>query len=482
MSFAVFQSFTSFVQQKQNIMKQTLLSLLALGFVTVASAQIAIPNGGLETWNTTTMNEPQFYFTANQEVSFGQFANWPTTQTTDAQLNTYAVRMETQDNGTDTMFGYFSNGDPGNGEGGIPYAVRPTALTGYWKGTIMPGDTGLIMVMFKYGGSVISFDLYQFYGTAGTYTAFTLPINLPPIVTPDSVIVAGVSSNAFVFPGIPGSNLQIDNLVFTGAASQPTMLNGDFENWNTTNYVSIVDWMLAGDSALQTTDAYAGQYAVELQNFTYGPGNYSPSYLTNGYWVQNGPPMGGFPYNGQIDTLKAYYKFSGGVGDTAFLLAVFTGPNVGDTAYVFDMCFTAATYTLISIPFNLPFVPDSVAITAASDIQNPSSAANNGNTLIIDEIQLASQALTTGIPITWQNVSNVLVYPNPNNGQFTIDAKDGYSTIVITDVTGRVVYSENNEVAVAGRKEINLSEFGAGTYFVNVTSGAKVTTRKVVVQ
>lgn len=346
----------------------------------------------------------------------------------------------------------------------------------------MPGDTALILVIFKLGGTTISFDLLPIVGTASAYTAFTLPIVLPPIITPDSVIVAAVSSNAFTTNGIPGSWIQLDNFVFTGVTSQPTMLNGDFELWNLTNYVDIVGWTLAGDSALQTTDAYAGQYAVELKDFTFGPGNYSPSYLTNGYFVQNGPPMGGFPYTGQIVTLSAYYKFNGGVGDTAFLLAVFTGPNVGDTAYVFDFCLTAANYTRLSIPFNLPFVPDSVAITASSDINNPSTAANNGNTLIIDEIQFASNALTAGIPISWQNISNVLVYPNPNKGQFTIDAKDGYSTIIITDVTGRVVYNENNEVVVAGRKEINLSEFGAGTYFVNVTSGVKVTTKKVVVQ
>lgn len=463
-------------------MKQILLALFAVLTVGSISAQVAIPNGGLETWSITFMAEPTNYFNANQEVVFGQFAVWPCQQTTDAQLNNFAVRLETQDNGQDTMFGYFANGDPGSQEGGIPYAARPSALTGYWKGDIMPGDTALIIVIFKLGGNAISFDIERIVGTSSSYTQFSLPISLPPIVTPDSVIVGAVSSNAFVTNGIPGSWIQLDNFVFTGTATQPALLNGDFEQWTVSNYYDLVDWSLAGDSALRTTDSYAGQYAVELSNFDYGSSNHSPSYLTNGYFVQNGPPMGGFPYTGTTDTLQAYYKFSGGANDTAFLLAIFTGPNPGDTAFYIEYLFSSSVYTLFEIPVSLGFTPDSLAITAASDVQNPSNPSNFGNTLIIDEIQLKTQALTTGIPINWSSVSNVLLYPNPNNGQFTIDAKDGYSTIIITDVTGRVVYNESNEVAVAGRKEINLSEFGAGTYFVNVTSGVKVTTKKVVVQ
>lgn len=463
-------------------MKQTLLTVCGISLMSALVAQVSIPNGGFETWSSASLAEPSYYWSANSEVVFGQYAQWPCQQTTDAQLNSYAVRLETQDNGQDTMFGYFTNGDPSNGEGGIPYAARPTALTGYWKGSIMSGDTGLLLVIFKLGGNIISTDVLPITGTASTYTAFSLPINLPLIVVPDSVIITGVSSNAFVGNGIPGSWVQFDNFVFTGAVTQPALLNGDFELWDINTMYTPADWLLAGDSAMRTTDAYQGQYAVHLENFIYGNGNSSPSYLTNGYFVQNGPPMGGFPYTQQVDTLSGYYKFSGNTGDTAFILAVFTGPNTGDTAAVATFMTTAATYTMFQIPFSVPFVPDSVAITIASDINNPPAPQNIGNVLIVDEVQFSSQPLTTGIPINWQNIANVVVYPNPNNGQFTVSAQDGYSAIVVTDITGRVVYSENNTSIVATQKDINLSEFGAGTYFVTVTSGVKVTTRKVVVQ
>ncbi len=463
-------------------MKKILLTLCALQIVALLTAQVAIPNGGLESWSTTAMAEPNNYVTANQEVVFGQFAAWPCQQTTDAQLNNFAVRLETQDNGQDTMFGYFANGDPGTGEGGIAYAARPSGLTGYWKGNIMPGDTALVLVIFKLGGSQISFDLLPIVGTASTYTAFSLPINLPPIVTPDSVIVAAVSSNAFVTNGIPGSWIQFDNFVFAGASTQPTLLNGDFESWNMSNYYDLNSWILAGDSAMRTTDSYQGLFAVELGNFTYNSGNYSPSYLTNGYFVQNNLPMGGFPYSGTTDTLQAYYKFSGGAGDTAFIIAIFTGPNPGDTAFYIEYLLQASNYTMIEIPMSLAFTPDSLVITVASDVQNPPSPSNIGNTLIIDEIQLTSQPLDTRISINWQAPATFLIYPNPNSGVFTLDIREEYSLIQITDIAGRVVFSDASGSSVAVRRDLDLSEFGAGTYFVNVTSGVKVTTKKVVVQ
>jgi len=463
-------------------MKSILLAIVAFCALSILPAQTTVPNGGLESWTTTALAEPNYYFTANSQVIFGQYAAWPCQRTTDAQLNNYAVRLETQSNGTDTLFGYFANGDPGNGQGGIPYAARPSALTGYWKGNVMTGDTGFVIVMFKLGGNIISTDVYPLYGTAASYTAFTLNINLPIIVVPDSVIVAAVSSNAFVSLGIPGSVVQLDNLVFTGAASQPTLLNGDFESWNMSNYYTADNWLLAGDSAYRTTDAAAGQYAVHLGNFVYGQLNFSPSYLTNGALNPNGPPMGGYPYTTVSDTLMGYYKYSGGAGDSAFLLAVFTGPNVGDTAYAAYWFTSQSVYTFFEVPFLLPFTPDSVAITISSDINNPPNPANLNNVLIIDEIQFASQPLTTGIPLHWQDVSEVVVYPNPSDGMFTIDAKQGYSSLEIVDLTGRVVYSESNASTVVGKKEIDLTNFGSGTYLVNIVSANKMTTRKVIVQ
>lgn len=49
-------------------MKQILLALFAVLKVGSISAQVAIPNGGLETWSITFMAEPTNYFNANHKL------------------------------------------------------------------------------------------------------------------------------------------------------------------------------------------------------------------------------------------------------------------------------------------------------------------------------------------------------------------------------------------------------------------------------
>ena len=114
----------------------------------------------------------------------------------DPQAGTYAIQLTTVCNATDTMFGYFTNGDPGTGTGGIPISGSPTAITGFYKSNIPAGDTGLVLVLLKQNGVQIGGGAFQLYGVHNSYTAFTFPIG--SMGTADTVIFAAVSSNAFV--------------------------------------------------------------------------------------------------------------------------------------------------------------------------------------------------------------------------------------------------------------------------------------------
>ena len=77
--------------------------------------------------------------------------------------------------------------------------------------------------------------------------------------------------------------------------------------------------------------------------------------------------------------------------------------------------------------------------------------------------------------------ANLSIYPNPNNGQFTIssDDFDGDVTFQIFSVSGAVM----DEVSVSGEKTVNFDKsLPAGTYFVRIIAGDKVATRKIVVE
>lgn len=72
------------------------------------------------------------------------------------------------------------------------------------------------------------------------------------------------------------------------------------------------------------------------------------------------------------------------------------------------------------------------------------------------------------------------VYPNPNNGSFTIELVNGSSkNIQVTDVTGRVVSST---VTSDDKAEINISNLASGVYYVKVQSNNKSEVIKVVKQ
>jgi hypothetical protein len=74
------------------------------------------------------------------------------------------------------------------------------------------------------------------------------------------------------------------------------------------------------------------------------------------------------------------------------------------------------------------------------------------------------------------------VYPNPNNGVFTISLSNmANATLEIISIDGSVVYTENY-AAAQNVKEINLSSIANGVYFVRVSNNETVITSKLVKQ
>ena len=78
------------------------------------------------------------------------------------------------------------------------------------------------------------------------------------------------------------------------------------------------------------------------------------------------------------------------------------------------------------------------------------------------------------------------VYPNPSEGVFTVSFEQNNkvnTSIVVTDISGKTVYTEQlGDFSGKYKKEINLNEFGSGTYLINVQSGKDTKTTKVIVK
>ena len=83
-------------------------------------------------------------------------------------------------------------------------------------------------------------------------------------------------------------------------------------------------------------------------------------------------------------------------------------------------------------------------------------------------------------------IQQMTVYPNPSGGNITIEFNIpgiAKTSISVTDMNGKEVYSENLGEAFAGpyKKEINLGTV-KGTYTVTVKKADTVLVKKVLVQ
>lgn len=121
------------------------------------------------------------------------------------------------------------------------------------------------------------------------------------------------------------------------------------------------------------------------------------------------------------------------------------------------------TYTYFEIPISAMLTPDSMSISLSS---GSGMTPAMGNELIIDEIQLKSAPLNTGI-IKWNTVSNFMsMYPNPCKSGFSFAFSSQTNTTnfsyQIVDITGKLVDSGLVNTFV------NTEKLNAGLYYVQV--------------
>jgi hypothetical protein len=81
------------------------------------------------------------------------------------------------------------------------------------------------------------------------------------------------------------------------------------------------------------------------------------------------------------------------------------------------------------------------------------------------------------------NTNGVEVYPNPAVGEVSVKFDNGQSsatTIEMNDVTGRLVKSWSVDKPVAGQEvKLNVTEFSAGTYFLNIKTENRTLVQKL---
>ncbi len=101
----------------------------------------------------------------------------------------------------------------------------------------------------------------------------------------------------------------------------------------------------------------------------------------------------------------------------------------------------------------------------------------------IDSINVTA----AGIKEYQNDFANMNIYPNPNNGMFTVSfdvlGDERTMDVILTDITGRIIYKKELDTHTgASTLQMNTSSFDKGTYFLEIGNTQSRSVRKVIVQ
>jgi hypothetical protein len=108
--------------------------------------------------------------------------------------------------------------------------------------------------------------------------------------------------------------------------------------------------------------------------------------------------------------------------------------------------------------------------------------SDHGHMLYLDDINIST---VTGIVNEAQKSISVNIYPNPNNGSFTLSihsTDNANGSLEISNMVGQLIYTEKlNEFSGDYTKHLDLTKYGSGVYFVSLIVQDNKVTKKVIV-
>jgi hypothetical protein len=163
----------------------------------------------------------------------------------------------------------------------------------------------------------------------------------------------------------------------------------------------------------------------------------------------------------------------------AFLVVTIAQPTALDsTVTVNGMTFTAnettagATYQWIDCGNgNAPIVGQTGVSFTATQFGNYAVIVTLNSCSVTSDCEL-----TTGVSYGQENI--IRLYPNPNNGQFTV-ASSEEGVLEVFSITGQLLL---NQAISNGETSVSLSVQARGTYLVRITCGEHVAHKRIVIQ
>ena len=160
------------------------------------------------------------------------------------------------------------------------------------------------------------------------------------------------------------------------------------------------------------------------------------------------------------------------------------GENAGVNLYENNISRKFIVTPISSATGTISLTPPANCVRAKSHIvayvQNHTSMYIRGGTTGID-----LGTFLTGIP-TIPNNTEITIYPNPANESIYISYMNtdnkGNIVMSLTDLSGRLVYSENIATTSIFEKKMDVSSLAKGVYILNLKTEAAAINKKVMVE
>jgi hypothetical protein len=162
-----------------------------------------------------------------------------------------------------------------------------------------------------------------------------------------------------------------------------------------------------------------------------------------------------------------------------------TTANGVNAAYVDIFLSTDGGYTY---PIQLAsMVPNNggLSITVPNNIGTTNRIMVKGYNHIFFDISNTNFSITTSLGVADNSLSNFVLYPNPNKGNFTVQFNSSSSNeiaISVHDMRGRTIL--NNKYSNAGlfSQNVQLDQVQSGVYLVTVQDGDKKVVKRIIIE
>lgn len=242
--------------------------------------------------------------------------------------------------------------------------------------------------------------------------------------------------------------------------------NKSFDFWRDLGYVRPIGWYSYKGYHCSHRNAYEGKRALALTGISLENGLIESFIERNFIENEKGEKRGGMAFSGKKDTLVGMYKFinNRGANQNAKVRLMLMKNN----QMIFDSSIVISNPALPYLPFSLPFEVNEIPDTLRIEISSMDSM-KYGDTLLIDDLKLASSALYTGESELSKINPQITIYPNPTTKELYIEPTNEnweIESILGMDMMGQKLFEFYAEPT--SPKVISLENYQPGTYFIQV--------------